>query len=170
MSALLAQRIPSFQIEPYREEFRDAVATLITTIQQKEFSIPITLSDQPDLNNVPAAYQQQRGNFWVALDRGSVVGTIALIDVGNNIGVIRKMFVQMDQRGSGVAQQLFDTLLEWSTAHGFRALYLGTIDKLKAAQRFYEKNGFTKIETDRLPPQVARIRMPVDNLHYCLEL
>jgi hypothetical protein len=45
------------------------------------------LDDQPDLLQISSFYQQNGGNFWVALADGEVVGTIALIDCGEALGV-----------------------------------------------------------------------------------
>ena len=40
-------------------------------------------ADQPDLLQIPQFYQSGAGNFWVALDGEEVVGTVALLDIGN---------------------------------------------------------------------------------------
>ena len=112
MSALVKHYAPIYAIEIYRNDFREKIGTLIPSVQ-KEFGIEITLADQPELLNIPAVYQQGGGNFWVALNNGEVIGTIALIDIGNNIGVIRKMFLAPDHRGTGIGQQLLDTLFHF---------------------------------------------------------
>ncbi len=155
----------------YRDEFKTVIGTLISSIQQ-EYGIPITLADQPDLNDIPNTYQKGAGNFWVALDDGVVIGTIALIDRSNHSGILRKMFVAPAYRGSarGVGKMLLDTLTQWATRHGITDIFLGTNDKLPAAPRFYEKNGFRLITDEAMPPHIASVRMKVDNRHYHKEL
>jgi putative acetyltransferase len=136
-------------IKTYEKAHKEQIASLIINIQRGEFDVPITLTDQPDLASIPSFYQVKSGDFWVAEDDlGQVVGTIALIDIGGNEGTIRKMFVHKDFRGKthGVAQALFNTLFESAKEAGMNTLYLGTIDRLKAAIRFYGKNGFIPIE------------------------
>jgi GNAT superfamily N-acetyltransferase len=56
------------------------------------------------------------------------------------------MFVRKDYRGKelGIAQLLLDNLVAYCRENDINAIYLGTVD-LKAAHRFYEKNGFTRI-------------------------
>ena len=155
------------KIKTYQPPFKEAIATLITSIQQGEFGVPITLQDQPDLMNIDTFYQQKNGNFWCALnEENEVVGTIALIDVGESFGTIRKMFVRADYRGSdkGVAAALLNTLQNVALENSMNALYLGTFDKLKASHRFYDKNGFTLIQPDDLPPNFPR--MQVDNVFF----
>ncbi|WP_143308496.1 GNAT family N-acetyltransferase [Chitinophaga vietnamensis] len=147
--------------------YEQQVATLITNIQQKEFGVPITFADQPDLSNIPSFYQQGKGNFWCALNQQSeVVGTIALIDTGSNIGAIRKMFVRADYRGKekNVAAQLLQILESHAQNKGLKQLYLGTVPLLKAALRFYEKNGYEPVAEQDLPPQFPK--MAVDTVFF----
>jgi N-acetylglutamate synthase-like GNAT family acetyltransferase len=141
-------------------------ASLIVGIQREEFGIPITLGDQPDLADIPGFYQRGAGNFWVALSDGQVVGTIALLDIGNAQAALRKMFVARAFRGRehGTANRLLEALLAWSEAHRLRDIYLGTTDKFVGAHRFYEKNGFSEIDRAGLP--AAFPIMAVDTKFY----
>jgi N-acetylglutamate synthase-like GNAT family acetyltransferase len=143
---------------------------LIVGIQRDEFQIPITLEDQPDLQNIPAFYQQGAGNFWVAVSEGKVVGTVALLDLGNHQGALRKMFVQASYRGPGhgVSARLLNTLLEWSREQGVKHLYLGTTEKFLAAHRFYERNLFQQIAATELPGTF--LKMAVDSRFYHRQL
>ena len=155
------------KIITYLPEHQDSIAELITTIQQKEFGVPITLQDQPDLLDIDNFYRQKNGNFWCAVnEKSEVVGTIALIDVGESFGTIRKMFVKADYRGkeTGVAAALINVLETWAKEHNMTSLYLGTFDRLKASHRFYEKNDFARIEPEGLPTKFPRMR--VDNVFY----
>lgn len=154
------------QIVPFALPQEEQVGALIVGIQRDEFQIAITLEDQPDLQDIPAFYQQGAGNFWVALSEGEVVGTVALLDLSNQQGALRKMFVHPGYRGPGhgVSARLLDTLLEWSRARGFKEIYLGTTEKFRAAHRFYERNGFTQIGPEELPPSF--LKMAVDTRFY----
>ena len=141
------------QIQSFENQDTEQIVDLILTIQQKEFQVPITINEQQDLLNIPTFYQQGRGNFWVAKHEDKVVGTIALIDCDGEIGAIRKMFVKKEYRGKefGIAQKLFDLLLASAQGGGINAIYLGTLERLQAAIRFYERNGFSLIAKQDLP-------------------
>ncbi len=156
------------QINTYQPKYQTPVVQLILQIQREEFGSPITLDDQPDLLNIPTVYQQGDGNFWVALDSGQVIGTIAAIDIGNHQLALRKIFVAAPYRGKsiGVGNQLLDTLCSWATERKVCEIYLGTIEAFKAAHRFYEKNGFRQINKVDLPA-TFRI-MQGDTLFYRL--
>ncbi len=100
-------------------------------------------------------YQIKNGNFWIAIINKLVVGTIALLDIGNRRCALRKMFVLSKYRGKefGVGQQLLNAFFEWAKNNNYEEIFLGTTEKFTAAQRFYEKNGFKQIEKDTLPKE-----------------
>ena len=141
------------EISPFVPRHAQGVVDVILPIQRLEFEIPISLEAQPDLQDIPGFYQKGLGNFWVALDEGSVVGTVALVDIGQSQVALRKMFVSAAYRGAehGVAKRLLDTLLQWCLERGVKEIFLGTTGKFLAAHRFYEKNAFTEIDRSQLP-------------------
>lgn len=157
-------------ITEYRPEYQGEVIDMILVIQQKEYGISITAEDQPDLKNVYEFYQQDGGNFWIALSDGVVAGTIALKNIGNNCGALRKMFVKSEFRGAdkGVASGLLSVLERWSPGNGYRDVYLGTTPFFKAAHSFYRKNGFIEILKEELPESFPV--MNVDTIFFHKEL
>lgn len=105
------------KVIPFTVEHVEGVVAVVLPIQQAEFEIPITLDAQADLKDIPGFYQHGGGTFWIALEDQKVVGTIALLDIGNTQTALRKMFVAATYRGSehGVARKLLATLISWST-------------------------------------------------------
>ncbi len=158
------------EIFQYKKEDEQAVIDMILHIQQNEFGVPVTIKDQPDLLDVEHFYCKGNGNFWVAKERVELIGTIALIDIGNRQSALRKMFVRSDYRGKekGIGQRLLNHVIEWCNHKSIDEIYLGTFDKLQAAQRFYLKNGFVEVEKKSLP--VSFPVMPVDNMFFKLGL
>ncbi|MET3287528.1 UNVERIFIED_CONTAM: hypothetical protein ABID98_000098 [Brevibacillus sp. OAP136] len=73
----------SIVIKEYASEHQSQIIDLILHIQQNEYNVPITKEQQPDLLDIEHYYQQGTGNFWVALAGDKVVGTVALLDIGN---------------------------------------------------------------------------------------
>jgi GNAT superfamily N-acetyltransferase len=156
------------EVSPYVPADRDAVIALVLGIQQGEFGVPITLADQPDLADVPSAYQCGRGGFWTAKEEGRLVGVVGLLDGGGEVA-LRKMFVDADYRGRGlaVAPQLLEALLAHARSRGVERIFLGTRPEMRAAHRFYEKHGFQRVAAGDLP--AAFPRMAVDSVFYRLE-
>jgi RimJ/RimL family protein N-acetyltransferase len=140
-------------IKEYQDQYQQQVVELILQIQQQEFQIPISKEDQPDLFTIESFYQTGNGNFWIALYQDKVVGTISLLDIGNNEVALRKMFVHKEYRGQTykTASLLLEKALKWAQEKSLKAIYLGTTPQFLAAHRFYEKNGFVEINHTMLP-------------------
>jgi GNAT superfamily N-acetyltransferase len=158
------------EIKTIQNEYEEQIVDLILNIQQKEFNVPITLEDQPDLLNIKNFYFESEGCFLGAFIDGKLVGTIALVKFNNEAGAIRKMFVRKEFRGKeyNIAQQLLEQLIKYSEQNGLKNLYLGTVTILKAALRFYERNNFITIPKETLPVDFPLMRP--DNVFCQLQL
>jgi GNAT superfamily N-acetyltransferase len=166
-----------FTVLPLTNAYSAKIVDLVLPIQQKEFNVPISIASQPDLLDIESAYFRTGGHFWGAIATGqaqtsppiadgTLLGTVALIAIGHHAGALRKMFVRKEFRGKelGVAQRLMDALIDYCLENDIHRIYLGTIDTMKAAHRFYERNGFTLIEKAGLPDYYPN--MPTDNMYY----
>jgi GNAT superfamily N-acetyltransferase len=160
----------TFTVEVIGNEYGQQILDLILPIQQIEFNVPVTLDGQPDLLDVEQYYHGTGGCFWGAFADGQLVGTIALIATGHQAGAIRKMFVKKEFRGKeqGIAQKLLSELIVYCAKHDIKDLYLGTVDMLKAAHRFYERNGFERLKSEQMPAYFPR--MMGENVYYHLSL
>ena len=140
-------------VKEYSIEYQAQVVDLILHIQQKEYNVQITKEDQPDLFTIEEFYQTGNGNFWVAICDDKVVGTISLLDIGNNQVALRKMFVNKEYRGSKykTASLLLEKAIKWVNECAIKNVYLGTTPQFLAAHRFYEKNGFISVTLEDLP-------------------
>lgn len=153
---------------PTSRTIRKQIISMIEEIQKIEFSIPVTKEMNLGILKAEEEYHYNRSyNFWYAVnDEGKVVGSIGLKRIDDRTGEIKKLFVVKEYRGKGVAQKLMDTLLKAASKHHFDRLYLGTVSKLEAAHRFYEKYGFSEISKKDLP-QGFEIN-PLDNKFFRL--
>jgi len=162
--------MPKILVADFSDADQQGVLDVILPIQQREFGIPITEADQPDLTNIPGFYQSGTGGFWVARSNDEVVGTLGLKDIGQRQAALRKMFVAAPFRGRefGVAGKLLDALLVHARAQGVAEIFLGTTEKFMAAHRFYEKKGFVELRKAELPN--AFPIMAVDSKFYVLRV
>jgi len=160
----------SISVRPFEAHDQDQVVRLVLSIQNEEFGIPVTAAEQPDLRDVQVHYLDPGGNFWVAVSGADVVGTIGVLKIGHGDLALRKMFVAPEYRGRahGVGALLLDAATSWARNLGFRRMLLGTVDQFQAAQRFYQRNGFTVIARGDLPEHFPRMRL--DTVFYQLVL
>ncbi|MBM7420031.1 MULTISPECIES: GNAT family N-acetyltransferase [Chryseobacterium] len=158
------------EIKLVNDTYSKEVIDLVLNIQQKEFNVPITIEDQPDLMQIEDFYFANGGSFWGAFINGELVGTIALVKFDEKAAAIRKMFVKKEFRGKeySIAQKLLETLIAYCQKNGIEEVYLGTVLILKAALRFYERNHFEIIEKELLPSKFPL--MNADNVFCFLNL
>ncbi|MFR3684375.1 MAG: GNAT family N-acetyltransferase [Enterococcus sp.] len=157
------------EIVPFEEKYTQQVVDLILPIQRDEFNIDISIEDQPDLLSIQEEYIDTGGNFWIALSDSRVIGTIALVKLENHCGAIKKMFAAKEFRGEKqVGKKLLDTLITYCKNQGYARLYLGTVDVLKAAQKFYKKHDFQLIDKSEMPKDYHL--MDVDTVFFMRDL
>jgi GNAT superfamily N-acetyltransferase len=83
----------------------------------------------------------QQMHVLVATVAGNVVGTVSGgCDAGE--GHLRGMAVLPEWRGLGVAAKLLAAIETWLASRGCKRITLDTTLPLKAAMKFYEKNGY----------------------------
>lgn len=152
-------------ITEYMEPYTDEIIALVLHCQNDDGASTGASTDyQPDLLQIREKYIMAGGNFWVALDGDKVVGSIALMNTGNGIGIMKKFFIYEQYRGlpEHLGQRLFATLLEFAKSHGFRTLVLDTPKTTDRAHKFYEKAGFKQISEEELPITYDYERMNFD--------
>ena len=58
---------------------------------------------------------------------------------------LQKMYCLPETRGTGISHKLMDMALEYAKKY-YSKCYLETLSNMIAAQRFYEKYGFVKVD------------------------
>lgn len=167
-------RVPQDQVKiltlPTSQTIRSQIVTMITEIQKNEYALPVT--EETNVSVLKAEdnfYFHQSCNFWYATDtHGKVIGSVGLRKLDKHNAEIKKFFVHRDYRGKGVAQKLMRSAIKAAIKHNFCDVYLGTADVLRAAQRFYEKFGFSQIEKEQLPAPFEIF--PLDSVFFKLNL
>ena len=107
---------------------------------------------------------------WVALHNKKVIGTVGVLVIENNVGILKKMMLKKEFRGRefGISKLLLNTAIKWSKEANIPTLYLGTMQQFKAAQVFYERNGFQKIRENELTS--GFLKNPLDTVFFKLNL
>lgn len=148
----------------------DGIVTLVLHCQNDGTRPPVRAEDQPDILHIGAAYAGGGGAFWVAKDRGKVVGTIGLMNAGNGLGILKKFFVGEAYRGKPhfLGRRLYAVFLEFARAHGFRRICLDTPRNTTRAHRFYEKAGFRQVDKADYP--LIYECLYDENDFFCLDL
>ena len=105
-----------------------------------------TAWEDPDLCRFSEIYNAENKKYWVA-ETDRVVGGVGIAPLAGADGVceLQKMYCIPEFRGTGIAHQLILTALEHAKKY-FDRCYLETFGNMTAAQKFYEKYGFTRLD------------------------
>lgn len=89
-------------------------------------------------------YFRNGAGLWLAILGDNVVGCIALRPLPTipGSGEVKRLYVQPQHRGSGIAAALYQALELHARECGYESLYLDTTDEMVAAQRFYSALGY----------------------------
>ena len=105
----------------------------------------------------------------MAMDGEKLIGTIALIDCGENMGLLKRMYVDKNFRGKGASAELLKTLLDFAKTNEFKQIFLETVRSMPAPNKFYAKNGFKEIE--KLPEELEKFQFSkLNDIFYKLDL
>lgn len=164
-SRLLREQIKINTLSTSRT-LRKQIVSLIEDIQKNEFSLPIT--DEINACILKAEtdfYYNKSYNFWYATDnKGEIIGCIGLKKIDDDNAELKKFFVHKQFRSKGVAKKLMHTLIKSASKHSFKNLFLGTVETLSAAQKFYDNYGFSRINEHDLPKGFNKC--PIDTVFF----
>lgn len=101
-----------------------------------------------EVDTMYEAYSQPRSIYFVVEHNGVVIGGggIAPLQGGDeHTCELKKMYFLEEGRGKGIGQALLNRCLEAATLFGYKTCYLETLEKMGAARKLYEKNGFIRL-------------------------
>jgi len=130
-------------IVPFQPGHLDGFRSLVAETL-REFGFEPDPELDHDLDDPGATYTA----LWVAVDGDEVVGSVALRDLGDGAVQLKRMYLRPDRRGHGLGKQLLALALDWARANGMRSVRLDTSERMVAAQRLYEANGFERVRGD----------------------
>lgn len=102
----------------------------------------------PDLCRFSEIYNTEGNKYWVAEDEtGEIVGGVGIgcLDKYGALCELQKMYCLPHARGTGLAHELITIALDYAKKYYSRC-YLETCDNMIAAQKFYEKHGFFRVD------------------------
>jgi ribosomal protein S18 acetylase RimI-like enzyme len=147
------------KVESFQNKYQNSVIKHIKKVLGSECGFEVNREKTPDLWSIDKIYKKSGGNFWVALSNDAVIGTMALKNIGNKRGLLKRLYIQKKYRGQGVASNLLNTLLTFAKKQNFETIYLGTAKKMITANKFYQKHNFEMIQ--KLPPGLPTHGNPI---------
>lgn len=105
-----------------------------------------TAWEDPDLCRFSEIYNTDDRKYWVA-ESDKIIGGVGIAPLVGADGVceLQKMYCIPEVRSTGVSHKLIEVALDHAKKY-FDRCYLETFGNMIAAQKFYEKYGFTRID------------------------
>ena len=101
----------------------------------------------PDLGRFSEIYNKEAHKYWVAVDENdNVVAGVGIGDLpgAEDVCELQKMYCLKEHRGNGIATSLIKIAFDFAKKY-YSKCYLETLENMIEAQRFYEKNGFVRL-------------------------
>ncbi|MEY2625726.1 MAG: hypothetical protein RL412_1501 [Pseudomonadota bacterium] len=141
-------------IREFRKEDNAGVVSLVLGIQNDEFHLNLSINDQKDLTDIDAYYGLRGGAFLIAVtSAGVIVGSIGLMRLRDDLGVMKKFFVAADYRGRdrGIAMALYEKFIAAAKSRNMTQIILDTPSAATRSHAFYRSVGFMQIDRCELP-------------------
>lgn len=98
-----------------------------------------------ELAGLPGDYAPPRGALLVAADEDRPVAMIGLRPLDTDVCEMKRLFVQLEARGRGLAKQLVSRVLDEARRLNYREIRLDTLPMMGDAQALYVSLGFEDI-------------------------
>lgn len=136
----------SSRLRPFKEEDAAGVRELILTVLSKEYPFDRKAYADTDLDRIGEIYGGKRNAFFVAEERGAIVGTIGVKEETGDMALIRRFFVDLKHRKQGCGSALLERALGFCHGTGYRRVCFRCTDRMADAMRLCTHKGFVEAE------------------------
>ena len=91
-------------------------------------------------------HDPKRERIWIAEQDGERIGSVMIVDAGDQVAQLRLLFVEPKARGKGIGKRLIDECVNVSRRLRYQKIKLWTQSDLLEARHLYAKAGFELVE------------------------
>jgi peptidyl-dipeptidase Dcp len=91
-------------------------------------------------------YNPEKECMWVCEHKGKIIGSLLLMNRGNDTAQLRYYIIEPAFRGIGLGKKLMDLFMNFLKEKNYIKCYLWTTSDLQTAAEIYKKYGFTLTE------------------------
>jgi GNAT superfamily N-acetyltransferase len=130
-------------------------AAALQLIEEYYEAVHVVLRDSPAA--VQELLDEPGSGLWLAYLQGRAVGCVMVrrLESIPSAGECKRLYVQPEARGHGIAEALMDALETQARNEGTEWIYLDTYHGLKPAVALYEKRGYVACERYNDNPQAT---------------
>jgi GNAT superfamily N-acetyltransferase len=108
-------------------------------------ALPSQLAEEATCEPLPGAYSPPEGELLLARIGSDVAGCAAMRRFSEKQCEFKRLFVDPQFRGRGIALQLVKSLEAIARQRGYQEILLDTFEEMAAARRLYTAHGFEVI-------------------------
>jgi N-acetylglutamate synthase-like GNAT family acetyltransferase len=98
----------------------------------------------------------KRNAFWVVDRQRVVVGCFGIESHSETDTELRRMYLDREFRGAGIAKRMLKCAEEQARSLGFRKMLVSTAQIQSAADRFYRRSGFCQVRAEVAQAMTAK--------------
>jgi len=133
-------------IIPYHKQYAGVFKDL--NIEWLETYFYVENYDLEVLSNPDTYIMDKGGHIFFSTENEKVTGTVALMQMEENVFELTKMAVHTTMRGKGIGQLLVEHCINFAKKNNLKKLILYSNTKLENAIYIYKKWGFQQIELE----------------------
>jgi ribosomal protein S18 acetylase RimI-like enzyme len=100
---------------------------------------------EAELNALDSMYGPPAGRLILARRDGQFVGCVGVRSLSDGVCEMKRLYVQLTERGGGLGQRLAQAAIEAARHMGYRKMVLDTLASMGAARALYARLGFVPI-------------------------
>jgi GNAT superfamily N-acetyltransferase len=100
--------------------------------------------------------ETKKNAFWVVDRQGEIVGCFGIESHSGTETELRRMYLDREFRGAGVAKRMLECAEELARSLGFRKMLVSTAEIQRAADRFYRRSGFRQLRVEVAQAMTAK--------------
>ena len=148
---------PTVSFRAYELSDYEPVAALWTRINRELapshmrelFEQYIAMAVNGELRRLQEIFSEATRNaFWVVEYHAGIIGTFGIESRGDDSTELRRMYLDRNHRGQGIAQQMLNRAEQRARDFGFSRMILSTAEVQMAAIAFYRRMGYRLVKTE----------------------
>jgi GNAT superfamily N-acetyltransferase len=100
--------------------------------------------------------EAKRNAFWVVECQGGIVGCFGIESHGETNTELRRMYLDREFRGAGIAKRMLERAEDQARSLGFRRMLVSTAEIQRAADRFYRRSGYRQVRVEVAQAMTAK--------------
>ena len=144
-------QVETNEYNPFLIEIFSEYLEWVLSMCEKEFNVSYNVKElvkeavERSIEEI-GKYFPPKGRLILCTDETRIIATAFMRKLGDNIGEIKRMYVQPLYRGKGIARELLERLIKEAQSIGYTKLRLDSGPFMKEALNLYHSVGFKEID------------------------